>query len=356
MKSFIANVFLSFFLFAGSAAAAEFKVLVVMSYEEDNPWVKEIREGIDGVLRSSSEITYFHMNTKVNRAGGPAKAEEAAALFKSLQPHGVITADDDAVTMLILPYLKDKSATPIMFNGVNATVDKYGLPTDHVSGVLERAHVRESLAFIKQIVPTIRKACFMTADVPPGKALRAQVDAEKSSYPATVAKGYPGAPTVFGDAPHLPFADAVFDTVLLFDVLEHLQQPDASLAEACRVLRPQGTLVARIPFLYPLHDQPHDFQRWTQHGLADLFHRHGFRVIRIQPYGQPSETAAALMAIALAHDALEAVRRLRAASLIAPFLVLAIPPINLMGWLLAKLLPDSSLMPLSYRVVAVRNP
>ena len=187
MKSFITNVFLSFFLFAGTAAAAEFKVLVVMSYEEDNPWVKEIREGIDGVLRSSSEITYFHMNTKVNRAGGPAKAEEAAALFKSLQPHGVITADDDAVTMLILPYLKDKSATPIMFNGVNATVDKYGLPTDHVSGVLERAHVRESLAFIKQIVPTIRKACFMTADVPPGKALRAQVDAEKSSYPATVA-------------------------------------------------------------------------------------------------------------------------------------------------------------------------
>lgn len=35
---------------AGPAAANPFNVLVVMSYEEDNPWVREIREGIDGVL------------------------------------------------------------------------------------------------------------------------------------------------------------------------------------------------------------------------------------------------------------------------------------------------------------------
>ena len=187
MKSLFALLCMSLLLASGSAAAKEFKVLVVMSYEEDNPWVKEIREGIDGVLRPSSEVTYFHMNTKANREGGPGKAEEAFALFQSLQPHGVITADDDAVVMFILPYLKDKTSTPVMFNGVNAAAEKYGFPNNHVSGVLERAHVRESLAFIKQIVPSIRNACFMTADVPPGKALRAQVEAEKASYPATVA-------------------------------------------------------------------------------------------------------------------------------------------------------------------------
>ena len=122
MKSLIPSLsmfFMSLILLSASAVAAEFKVLVVMSYEENNPWVKEIREGIDGVLRPSSEVTYFHMNTKVNREGGPAKAEEAFALFKSMQPHGVITADDDAVTMFIQPYLKDKTPIPIMFNGVN---------------------------------------------------------------------------------------------------------------------------------------------------------------------------------------------------------------------------------------------
>lgn len=186
MKSLIASAFMFLLLASGPVTAAQFKVLVVMSYEEDNPWVQEIREGIDGVLRASSEISYFHMNTKANREGGPGKAEEALTLFKSIQPDGVITADDDAVAMFVLPYLKDKTSTPVIFTGVNATAKKYGLPNAHVSGVLERAHVRESLAFIKQIVPSIKNVCFMTADVPPGQDLRTQVEAEKASYPATV--------------------------------------------------------------------------------------------------------------------------------------------------------------------------
>ncbi|MBK6357941.1 MAG: ABC transporter substrate-binding protein [Betaproteobacteria bacterium] len=190
MKSLIAALGTLLMLVSGSTLAADFKVLVVMSYEEDNPWVREIREGIDGVLLPAAEITYFHMNTKANRDGGPARAEEASALFKSLQPNGVITADDDAVAMFILPYLKDKTATPVMFNGVNAAAEKYGFPNAHVSGVLERAHVRESLAFIKQILPSVRKACFMTADVPPGRALRSQVDAEKATYPISTSDFY----------------------------------------------------------------------------------------------------------------------------------------------------------------------
>ncbi len=185
MKSHISFLFLSLML-ACNAWAAEFKVLVVMSYEEDNPWVKEIREGIDGVLRPSSEITYFYMNTKANRDGGPRKAEEAFTLFKSLQPNGVIAADDDAQSLFVVPYLKDKTSTPVMFNGVNATTEQYGFPNAHISGVLERAHVRESLAFIKQVVPSIQTACFMTNDVPPGLALRTQVEGEKMSYPVAV--------------------------------------------------------------------------------------------------------------------------------------------------------------------------
>jgi ABC-type uncharacterized transport system substrate-binding protein len=186
MKSLISSLSVTLMLACGGALAADYKVLVVMSYEEDNPWVKEIREGIDTVLQPSSEITYFHLNTKVNREGGPQKAAEAFVLFQSLQPQGVITADDDAQSMFVVPYLKDKTSTPIIFNGVNAAAEKYGFPNAHISGVLERAHVRESLAFIKQIVPSIQTVCFMTNNVPAGLALRIQVDNEKASYPVNV--------------------------------------------------------------------------------------------------------------------------------------------------------------------------
>jgi ABC-type uncharacterized transport system substrate-binding protein len=168
------------------ALAAEFKVLVVMSYEANNPWVIEIREGIDSVLAASSEITYFHMDTKVSPAAGPRKGEEAYALYQRLQPDGVIVADDDAQAMFVVPFLKDKVRTPVMFNGVNNSAAKYGFPATNVSGILERAHVRESLAFARQLIPSIRTACFMTNDVPAGRALRAQVEEEKETYPVKV--------------------------------------------------------------------------------------------------------------------------------------------------------------------------
>ena len=184
MKNYARFLLLALFLALPCAAAEKFKVLVVMSYEEDNPWVKEIREGIDSVLKDNCELTYFYMNTKANHAGGPAKAAEAYALYQQLQPQGVITADDDAQSMFVLPFLKDKVTTPIMFNGVNAAPEKYGFPTANISGVLERAHVRESLAFAKQLLPHAQTACFMTNNVPAGLALRNQVQAEKDSYPA----------------------------------------------------------------------------------------------------------------------------------------------------------------------------
>jgi SAM-dependent methyltransferase len=48
-----------------------------------------------------------------------------------------------------------------------------------------------------------------------------------------------------GDAMALPFDDASFDVVLLHTVLDHVRDPAAALAEACRVLCPGGLVAAR---------------------------------------------------------------------------------------------------------------
>jgi len=49
----------------------------------------------------------------------------------------------------------------------------------------------------------------------------------------------PGAP--------LPYDDATFDVVILFDVLEHVPEPTETLAEAARILNTGGRLLAFVP-------------------------------------------------------------------------------------------------------------
>ena len=141
-------------------SAASNKIMVVMSYEEDNPWCIQIKEGIDSVLAGDSAIIYFYMDTKKNINGGIRKAEEAYELYKQLRPDGVIAADDNAQSMFVLPYLKDKVTTPVMFCAVNAEPEEYGYPASNVSGILERGFIRESIAFAKQPQKASRTTMF----------------------------------------------------------------------------------------------------------------------------------------------------------------------------------------------------
>jgi SAM-dependent methyltransferase len=83
----------------------------------------------------------------------------------------------------------------------------------------------------------------------------------------------------------LPFDDATFDTVLLTDVLEHIIRPTSLMGELSRVLRPAGVLVCTTPFLYFLHEEPHDYYRYTEFALRALCNENNLAVIELEPYG-----------------------------------------------------------------------
>ena len=54
-----------------------------------------------------------------------------------------------------------------------------------------------------------------------------------------------------GDALSLPFADAEFDRVVAAEVLEHIPDDEAAIAELARVLRPGGTIAVTVPRWLP---------------------------------------------------------------------------------------------------------
>ncbi len=80
-------------------------------------------------------------------------------------------------------------------------------------------------------------------------------------------------PEIVGDAHNLPFENNEFEVVLCTEVLEHLEDPRKALEEMRRVLRPGGTLLLTTRFVFPLHDTPNDFWRFTKFGLKKLFEK-----------------------------------------------------------------------------------
>jgi SAM-dependent methyltransferase len=61
-----------------------------------------------------------------------------------------------------------------------------------------------------------------------------------------------------------------YDVILCLYVLEHVFELERSVQSMHRALAPGGTLVVAVPHLYPYHDEPGDYWRFTEHALRGL--------------------------------------------------------------------------------------
>lgn len=171
----------------------------------------------------------------------------------------------------------------------------------------------------------------------------------------TAREWYGTRPDIYGDARALPLADASVDHCLLLDVLEHISDPEHCLAEMCRALKPGGSLTIQVPFLYPLHDSPLDFHRWTRFGLRRAAEKHGFRISSERAIGHPLETAALNGNIALSQTVLNWARQRNPLVLLGALLPVFVPLINVLAWGFAVLGRKDDLMPYAYRMVWIKQ-
>jgi SAM-dependent methyltransferase len=105
-----------------------------------------------------------------------------------------------------------------------------------------------------------------------------------------------GAVDVWGDGHKLPFRSGRFDTVLCLEMLEHVPDPDAVMAEIARTLRPGGKLLLTVPFVAPMHALPYDFYRYTRHGIEALVTAAGLELVSCAPRGNYALATGALTA------------------------------------------------------------
>jgi len=99
----------------------------------------------------------------------------------------------------------------------------------------------------------------------------------------------------------LAFPDASFDTVLSTDVLEHMRDPVLFWSEMARVCQKGGHIILGTPFLYGIHEHPHDYARYTKFSLIEQAKQNDLDVVFLQEYGGAPEAILSLILKTMDH-------------------------------------------------------
>lgn len=94
-----------------------------------------------------------------------------------------------------------------------------------------------------------------------------------------------GREVTLGDINKLKFPDKSFDSVILLEILEHLDDDLGGIREVFRVLKPNGIVLATVPalpFLWSSHDfTAHHKRRYVKSELKKKLLDSGFEIIKI---------------------------------------------------------------------------
>ena len=80
-------------------------------------------------------------------------------------------------------------------------------------------------------------------------------------------------PDIIGDICIYDFNNKKYDVVILAEVLEHTHSPQNAINNIYSALKNGGKLIITVPFIFPIHDKPYDYFRFTRYGLELLLEK-----------------------------------------------------------------------------------
>ncbi|MHB1530103.1 MAG: class I SAM-dependent methyltransferase [Acidiferrobacteraceae bacterium] len=141
---------------------------------------------------------------------------------------------------------------------------------------------------------------------------------------------------VFYSGERFPFMSEVFDGAVCNQVLEHVFVPSQFLGEIHRILKPGGTLLLTVPFVWDEHEQPYDYARYSSFGLRNLLEASGFEMLE---HRKINADIRVLFQLTNAYLYKILWTQWSAANLLICVTLMA--PFNVLGLLLCKLLPSN---------------
>lgn len=151
-----------------SNPAKKWKILHVMSYHSPWKWTDDQFNGFKTALKDL-EIEYrvFQMDgkRKTSEKAKQTAGQQAREIIDTWKPD-LVYANDDYAQVYVVKHYVNKNI-PFVFSGVNVNPIKYGfLGSKNITGIMEQEHFIETVQFLKQIVPHVKKIAVIFDDGP----------------------------------------------------------------------------------------------------------------------------------------------------------------------------------------------
>ena len=127
-------------------------------------------------------------------------------------------------------------------------------------------------------------------------------------------------PDFFWDGKKMPFENNSFECAMATEVLEHCPEPELILKEIYRVLKIGGIFFFTVPFLWNLHEVPHDEYRYTPFSLERHLKNSGFTDIKIKATGGWHASMAQMLGLWVRRSAMSQRKRKYLSKLLKPII------------------------------------